>query len=174
MTLPQEIETERLLLRRVSANYVQDIYNNFTDEVTTFMYPSSPSNPKETAEWVSGSINKIENGTDFIFVILKKDTEEFLGGGGLHNIHTKTPELGIWLKESAWGNKYGLEAMKSTISWARENLNSDYIVYPVDRRNVASRKIPEALGGETDNVVRECTTPTNKKLEIVEYRIYSH
>ncbi|MDZ4875470.1 MAG: hypothetical protein CLLPBCKN_004866 [Chroococcidiopsis cubana SAG 39.79] len=63
----------------------------------------------------------------------------------------KTPEFGIWLK-TAHGRKYGLEAIRGIKNWAEQNLDYEYFLYPVNRANIASRKIPETLGGK---VVRE-------------------
>ena len=42
---------------------------------------------------------------------------------------------------------YRKETIQILISWAGEHLEFDYLIYPVDRANIASRKIPEALGG---------------------------
>jgi RNA binding exosome subunit len=43
-------------------------------------------------------------------------------------------------------------------------------VYPVDRRNAASRKIPEALGGEVVSTTMT-TGQAGNPLELVTYRI---
>ena len=36
---------------------------------------------------------------------------------------------------------------KTLFNWACEHLEIDYAIYPVDRSNIPSRKIPESLGG---------------------------
>jgi RimJ/RimL family protein N-acetyltransferase len=89
----------------------------------------------------------------------------------LHHIDTRTPELGIWVKKAAHGHGYGREAITGLTGWAMQNLDFDYLVYPVDRRNLPSRRIPEALGG----VIEAEYTMTNASgnlLEILEYRIH--
>ncbi len=63
-------------------------------------------------------------------------------------IKRKHPELGIWLKQAAHGHKYGLEAITAIKNWAIENLDYEYLLYPVDRVNIASTKILERLGGK--------------------------
>ena len=105
------------------------------------------------------------------FVILNKATSEFLGCVGLHGEkNVRTPELGIWLKQAAHGSGYGREAVHLLVNWAIANIDFDYFLYPVDRRNIPSRKIPESLGGK---VVKEFenTTPTGKFLDMLVYRI---
>ena len=110
-------------------------------------------------------------GQELQVVILNKTTEEFLGHGGISKLNTNTPELGIWIKKGAHGNKYGREAVGGLKKWAERNLIYKYLTYPVDKRNVASRKIAEALGGSIEAEYKEENTAGNL-LDIVEYRIY--
>ena len=85
---------------------------------------------------------------DLTFVVLKKDDEEFLGCCGIHGReNTRTPELGIWIKESAHGRNYGREAVVVACQWALKHIEFEYLIYPVDRNNFPSRKIPESMGG---------------------------
>jgi RimJ/RimL family protein N-acetyltransferase len=89
-----------------------------------------------------------KNGTDLIFAILDKQTKEFLGVCGLHGAkNPREPELGVWLKKSVHGKGLGREAINVLRRWSERMLSVDGFIYPVDRRNLPSRKIPEALGG---------------------------
>jgi hypothetical protein len=54
--------------------------------------------------------------------------------------------------------------------WAMVNLDFDYLIYPVDRRNLPSRKIPESLGGSI-KAEYEKTNASGAVLDILEYRI---
>ena len=71
---------------------------------------------------------------------------------GICSLHSRgkprEPELGIWLKKAAHGNGYGLETITALKNWAEVNLEFDRLLYPVDRRNFPSRRIPERLGGK--------------------------
>lgn len=60
--------------------------------------------------------------------------------------------------------------MHLLVKWTRENIDLDYFIYPVDRRNISSRKIPESLGGKVIEEF-ENTTPTDKFLDMLVYRI---
>lgn len=164
-----EISTNRLLLKHISLEYKEDIFSEFTAEITRYMIPRSPQYISETELFINQSILQVGNGGALIFVIIKKLSHEFLGCAGIHDL-AGNPELGIWLKRSAHGNKYGLEAITAIKKWADENLNHKYISYHVDRRNIASRKIPEALGG---NIFREYdrVNMSSNTLHLVEYRI---
>jgi len=167
-----EIETERLILKPVSLEYKDMIFSEFTDDTTKFMFPSTPKQIEETEKFIKESADKIKKGTDFVVSIFDKETNEFIGGGGIHNLDTKTPEFGIWIKKSAYGNKYGREAVAGLKEWTDKNLEYEYLLYPVVKENIASRKIPESLGGK---VVREFIKKkqNGEDMELVEYRIYS-
>jgi [ribosomal protein S5]-alanine N-acetyltransferase len=93
-----------------------------------------------------------------------------LGCAGLHGMLKKNLEFGIWLKKTAHGYKYGREAITGIKKWAEQNLDYECFLYPVDRANIASRKIPETLGGK---VVREYEHKkiNGNVLYLLEYRI---
>ena len=166
-----EIETERLTLKPVSLEYKDMIFSEFTDEVTKFMFPSTPKQIEDTEKFINDSREKIKKGEDLGVSIFNKETNEFLGNGGIHHLDTKTPELGIWIKKSAHGNKYGREAVAGLKEWADKNIEYEYLLYPVAKENIASRKIPESLGGK---VMRELISKkqNGEDMEEVEYWIY--
>lgn len=169
--LSQEtIETERLSLVPISIEYAEQMYQELTDEVTRFMGIFSPKSIEEELSFIKGAREKMVHGTDLYLAILDRNTREYLGGVGLHQIDTGIPKLGIWLKKDAHGKKIGREAVTGVKHWADENLDFDYLAYPVDKDNIPSRKIAESLGGQ---VVWEgpITSPFGKELNEVKYHI---
>ncbi|PIG92995.1 GNAT family N-acetyltransferase [Gloeocapsopsis sp. IPPAS B-1203] len=172
--LDLEIVTNRLFLKPISMEYKEVIFSEFTEEITTYLRPQSPKEISETETFIEEGITHLKTGSDLRFVILNKVTQEFLGCAGMHGIHDieqQQPELGIWLKKAAHGNKYGLEAIAAIKNWVDANLKYEYLIYPVDRRNVASRKIPEALGGQISRAY-EHKKMNGNILHLLEYRIY--
>lgn len=165
------IETERLRLLPTAENYAEAVFTAFTAAITTYMFPAPARNVDETRAFLRQARAATESGSDLQVVILHRQTGEFLGHGGLHHISGRTPELGIWIKQAAHGNAYGLEAVNALSGWAKENLDFDYLVYPVDRRNLPSRRIPEALGGVVAAEYRQINASGNE-LDLLEYRIY--
>ena len=163
--------SKRLKQVPMSLEYAEDVFNNFTEEITTYMYPKAADNIEETKSFIENAIKGLNNGSNLQLVILDKYTGEFLGCSGIHRIDTKTPELGLWLKKSAHGNGYGMEAIGAIIKWAKENVDLEYIMYPVDRRNFPSRRIPEVYGGIIKKEYKE-TNLSGDELDIVEYWIY--
>lgn len=166
----KSIETDRLLLVPISRKYADVIFKEFTPEITTYMAPKPPEKIEDTYEFIDSALDKMAKGNNIQLVILSKTNKEFLGCVGLHHIDTKTPELGIWTKKSAHGHKYGREAITGLVDWARKNLDFDYLLYPVDKRNIPSRRIPESLGGIP---IRELKKPveSGKILDEIEFKI---
>jgi len=168
--LDVEIITSRLLLKPIAWEYKEEIFSEFTEEITIYMYPRPARTMAETESFIKESLEGLRKGINLTFVILVKESKEFLGCTGLHQLDKK-PTLGIWLKQAAHGNKYGLEAITGIKEWVDTNLDCEYLSYSVDKRNIASRKIPELLGGK---VVREYAdiNQMGKVLHLVEYRFY--
>ncbi|MFN6570581.1 GNAT family N-acetyltransferase [Dendronalium sp. ChiSLP03b] len=166
-----KISTNRLLLQPISLEYKEVIFREFTEKITTYMHPRSPKDIHETELFISESLLNMQNRNDLVVVILAKDSQEFLGCSGIHKLNNKRPELGIWLKKSAQGNGYGLETITALKEWAESNLDYEYLIYPVDRANIPSRRIPERLGGQIYREYEQ-TNLSGKILHLVEYRIF--
>jgi RimJ/RimL family protein N-acetyltransferase len=169
--LDQTIETERLILKPISYEYAEDIFKEFTQEITKYMYPKPAKNIDETKEFIKHSLVGLENGTNFQLVIVNKTNSEFIGCIGLHNINEIDPELGIWTKKSSHNNGYGMEAMNGLIKWANENIKFNHLKYPVDKRNKASKRIPERNDGEIMKEYKKIGMGGNE-LDEIEYWIY--
>lgn len=169
-----EIITNRLLLKSIAMQYKTEIFKEFTSEIATYMTPRPAIDIFETESFINESLTGLIEASNLQLVIIKKDTHEFLGCTGIHNINAKAPdlhpELGIWLKKSAHGNRYGIETIRALKQWAEENLDCNYLIYPVDRDNYPSRRIPERLGGV---IVKEYDKQSlsGNTLHLLEYKI---
>jgi len=99
------------------------------------------------------------------FVIRRRDSKECLGMNALEDKDMPSPELGLWIKESAHGQGFGREVVAALAEWAHKNLGKESFIYPVAVQNVASRRIAEGLHGE---IIGKRTNP---KYESVVYKI---
>ena len=167
-----EIKTERLFLVPIDLKYDQEIFREFDIEVTKYMTPVPAKDISETHKFITSSIEKCKNQTDMYLIILNKNTQEFIWCIWLHKIDTTIPEFWIRTKKSSHGNKYGQEAIQWLYQRAQENIEADYIIYPVDHHNIASCKLPEILWWTTDWIIsNEDTFDWSRKLEIIKYKI---
>ena len=163
------IDTNRLILQPVSDEFKFEICHEFISEITKFMPFIPNGNIKETEDFIVRSNQELIGGKAIHFCIIKEETKEFLGCCGLHHIDTKNVEIGLWLKKSAQGNGYGTETVKALVELAENNLDIEYLFYPVDKDNWASRKIPEKLGFIPAKTYDKKKSET-ENLHIIEFR----
>ena len=167
-----EIETERLKPEPITIQYADDIFSEFTEEITQYMVPKPAKEVSETKDFIIGAIERNHKQENIQLVILDKRTKECLWCIGLHTPNTPTPEFWIRTKKSAHGNKYGQEAIQWLYKRAQENILCNYVIYPVDQKSIPSRKIAESIGWKTDWVMTiKDTFDPNKKLESVTYKV---
>ena len=164
------IESERLILVPPDVRYSEEIFKEFTSRVTEYMFPKPSRNLDEARGVVKTFVEQFENQSDLVLVVLEKTRNEFLGCVGFHGIANEVPELGIWIKEGAFGKRYGFEAVETLVDWAAAQNRWRLAQYPVDRRNIPSRKIAEALGGTVVKEYRK-VNQIGKELDEVEYEI---
>lgn len=165
------IESARLRLAPTAEADAKNVFDTFTAEVTRYMFPKPAERIEDTLGFIRESRQATEAGANLQLTISSKATGEFLGCCGLHGHESvRTPELGVWIKLQAHGYGYGREAVLALVGWAVETLEVSGFVYPVDRRNAASRKIPEALGGEVVSTTMT-TGQAGNPLELVTYHI---
>ena len=158
-------------MRPVTLVFAERIFAEFTPEITKFMIPRSPQHLSETESFIAETTDKRRRGSELVLAILACESEEFLGVCGLHGRgKAREPELGIWVKKSAHGQGFGREAVAGIRYWAEGHMIVDAFIYPVDRKNLPSRKIAESLGGV---VVRyeSIKTMSGGELDAVIYRI---
>jgi len=161
---------EKICLVSLNSSFAQDIFSEFSEEIASYMIPKPAQEIRETHDFIEASIQGMKNQEELVLAIVSTK-REFLGCCGLHGRGKgTTPELGIWLKKSAHGYRFGQSAINLLVTWASENLIIDYFIYPVDRENVPSRKIPESLGG---TIFKEAKVKThsNNVLDEVIYKI---
>ena len=166
----QDIKTERLILVPVDERFIDDVFENFNESVNIYMYPAVAKNIDETKAVIDGFIEMREKKSDYVYAITLKSTGEFIGLAGLHNLKNEAPELGIWTKKQAHGNHFGREAIGALLKLAKE-MGYKSAIYPVDRRNIASKKIPIFYGGILIEGCEEVSTPDGRILEKVVYSI---
>ncbi|MDP6666288.1 MAG: GNAT family N-acetyltransferase [Dehalococcoidia bacterium] len=170
--LKVEIVTERLIFRPTSIVDLMPIFEQFNERVTRYMYPPPARSSVETAAFIADSIERMNNRTNLQLTILRKGMDDrFAGCLGLHHPESRTPEIGIWLAEKWQGAGLGFEAVDGLCGWAAEEVEFDYLKYPVDLANRRSRNIPIALGADIEDEY-DRITPDGRTLNIVEYRIY--
>jgi homoaconitase/3-isopropylmalate dehydratase large subunit/RimJ/RimL family protein N-acetyltransferase/8-oxo-dGTP pyrophosphatase MutT (NUDIX family) len=164
------LEFEDYKIVPVSLDYAEEIFQSFTHEITHFMIPKSPDKIEDTIKFIEDSIKENKANERLRLFILNKNNNEFVGSFGLGKIRTKEPEFGIWIKKEYHGKKIGKKAVVALKNWAEQNFDFDYFIYPVDKNNIPSRKIPESLGGKIIDEYK-VTNQSGNVLDIIDFKI---
>ena len=124
----------------------QDVFRCITPAITKFM----PWEPPTWSEYLARCEKRVQapEPNQFSFVIHRLDNRECLGMASFECADSVSPELGLWLKESAHGQGFGREAVAALIEWGHATLGKESFIYPVAVQNTPSRRIAEKLHGE--------------------------
>lgn len=170
MMTVDSLGTERLQLAAVTHAYSRDIFENFTESVTRYMYPAALRTKEEADAFIQSCLVERQKGISYTFAVTLKTSGEFLGIVALHLVDSSLPEVGVWIKEQAQGRGYGREAVGAVIALAA-NLGIAKLKYPVDRRILASRKLALGYGGRLVRESVDVRTPDGRVLQEEVYEI---
>jgi RimJ/RimL family protein N-acetyltransferase len=146
------LETERLILRRFTADDVDNLVSLDGDPVVMRYITGGPPTPRETLEhdhlpYYLGCYERYE-GYGF-WAVIEKASGEFLGWFHFRPAEgapEDEPELGYRLRRSAWGKGYGTEGARALIRKGFTELGVRRVVAFAYQENVASTRVMEKAG----------------------------
>ncbi len=117
----RQIETQRLILRPLTEQDAQDVFEWVGDpQVNRYMPYSLYQNITQVKEWIS-SIEEDEN----LFGFFLKSQGKVIGSGDIsYDPKRKDYELGYNTNRSYWGKGYTTEAARAMIRWAYDELGA--------------------------------------------------
>lgn len=166
-----ELVGEKILCQTLCMEYAKDICENFTAKITKYMLSKAPKTETEIEKHILDQQEAMSKREELALLVLKKDTKDFLGYIAIHKLNSRTPEMGIWIKEKAHSQGYGFEALSLLKKWAEKNLSFDYLKYPVEKNNLPSRALAEKLKGKLKTEYLK-KNESGHILDEVEYRFY--
>jgi RimJ/RimL family protein N-acetyltransferase len=160
------IQSPRLQLSQFQMMDAPEVFRCITPAIAKFMRWEPPT----WSEYVTRCENRVQapEPNEFSFVIRRLDSRECLGMASLEDAESVSPEIGLWLKESAHRQGFGREVVTAIVEWGHATLGKESFIYPVAVQNTASRRIAEKLHGEIIG------NRTNPKYDSVVYRIPFH
>jgi RimJ/RimL family protein N-acetyltransferase len=138
-----KIKTERLIIKPISNDYIEEIDTEIILNITRYMKLNSNEKFENSKQIIHKSLEEMKKGNILQMVIITKDSNEFIGLIGLYEINTLEPFLEIWTKKEARKNGYGLEAMNGLLKWADKNIKFKNIYYSLRKKNIIKIKEPE-------------------------------
>jgi len=148
------LNSKRLMLTPVSRAFAENIFKEFTPDITHSIMPESTGHITDICTFIDSSIEKMRTGNQWVLAILDVETVQFSGICAIHGKEQGiTAELSVWLKKSAQGKRLEHEAVAALAQWAKDNLVLSQLVYPVDKNNISNWNIAELLAKPLNGVV---------------------
>lgn len=143
------LETERLVLRRITSNDYEDLCRmNGDPEVMKYVGDGSTRTRELMVHEMEMLISHYERKPGLgIWAVERKDSGEFLGAAGLV-YYDGTPEVEVgyrFLKEH-WNKGYATEAASALVRYGFETLGLKKIVSSAHIDNRASTRVMEKIG----------------------------
>ncbi len=171
----QQIETERLILRRFKPSDAQHMYKNWaTDsEVCKFLSWNPHKDLSETEHVVEGWINSYQNFDYYNWAIELRDIGEIIGQISIMHINEKysSCSVGYNISKSFWGKGIMTEALKAVISYLFKEIGMNRIEGRHNTLNAASGRVMQKSGMKFEGIMRQ--VKVNKYGELYDLAVYS-
>ena len=134
------IETERLILRELTPEDFDALYEIFSDAETMRHYPA-PFTAEKTRDWIARNRQRYGQYGFGLWAVVRRDTGECIGDCGLtlQEIDGETlPEIGYHIHKALWRRGYGKEAARAVRDWAFANTPYDTLYSYMKYTNAAS------------------------------------
>jgi RimJ/RimL family protein N-acetyltransferase len=156
-TLPV-ITTPRIVLRWLSEDDIDGLYDVFSDPQVMRYWSSGPLANREAAAALQREIaDSNEKETMIKWGLALRDSNLVIGTTTLFNLSLDNgrAEIGYAMASAHWGKGYMNEALSALVSHAFDVMNLRRLEADVDPRNAASIRTLERLGFQREGFLRE-------------------
>ena len=159
------IETERLRLRMLRDSDLDDLAALFADpDVMRYVGNGQPVDRAEAEKALTSIVAHWERCGFGRWAIEDKDTNEFVGYGGLRSLFG-TPEVVYHLAKRHWGKGFATEMARAALQFGFKQKGFDRIVAIARPGNAASIHVMEKLGMHFE------TQTSYYGIEVVQYTV---
>jgi ribosomal-protein-alanine N-acetyltransferase len=139
------LETERLLLRKLTSGDIHDIYFLRSDERILKYLGRSPDSLQASAQFIQNIHENLKNSLGILWGIALKESPNIIGTICYWNIQPQhfRSEIGYALHPDHQGNGYMKEAMVKVIDFGFNTMELHSIEADVDPNNIASINLLE-------------------------------
>lgn len=152
------ITTPRLVLRWISEDDVDALYEIFSDPKVMRYWSSGPLPNRDAAAELQREIAESnQSNLRWKWGVALRDSNNLIGTATLFNFDLSNgrAEIGYALGSAHWGNGYINEALTALVSHAFEVLDLRRLEADVDPRNIPSIRTLERLGFQREGFLRE-------------------
>jgi ribosomal-protein-alanine N-acetyltransferase len=142
------LETERLLLRKLTIADVEAMHRILSDPVTMQFWPK-PFDLEGSRRWVQRSIDAYEQTHLGRFAIILKEDGRLAGDCGFLRSEVngvQENDLGYILGKEFWGQGFATEAAAACLKYGITVLGLERIVASMATHHLASKRVAEKIG----------------------------
>lgn len=152
------ITTDRLSLRRIRDDDVDDFYAIYSDPQVMRYWSTPPLADRDAAGKLISEIHEsLARGAILKWGIALRADDKLMGSVTLFNLDFthRRAEMGYAQGRAYWGQGYMQEALRAVLNYAFNKLELHRIEADVDPRNDASVRTLERLGFQREGFLRE-------------------
>ena len=155
MELSEQIETERLLLRKPRMDDAPAIFSAYAQdlEVTRYMTWRPHKNVRETYRIVELMLKLWDEGEAYSYVITLRNSDSAIGMIAMHPDGFKVA-IGYVLARQYWNKGYTTEAALAVTNWLLKQPDIYRVFATCDIENPASARVMEKVGMQCEGVLR--------------------
>jgi len=148
-TMIPTLETDRLILRPISEDDIDNLLEFFTDP-ETIKYLQGRKTREQVKEWISLVLDSYRKYQFGPFAVINKNSNDFLGYCGLYLQKdvggADEIEILYGLIKRFWNKGYATEAAKKVYEYGKNDLKIDRFISIIHPDNVNSVKVSEKIG----------------------------
>ncbi|MGE7908176.1 GNAT family N-acetyltransferase [Lysinibacillus xylanilyticus] len=152
------LETERLILRELTQEDAESVFNCFSNEEVTRYYGLEPFKEIQQAEnLVILFSNNFAGKRGVRWGIERKESKGIIGtiGFNLWSPNHRRAEIGYEIHPDYWRNGYTQEAVTEIVSYGFEHMGLTRIGAVVFTENEASNKLLTKIGFQQEGILRD-------------------
>ena len=154
---PIELVGQKVKIRPMEQDDLIELYNaGNSADIWTYM-PMSVQSLDDMKRLIDNALKAREQGTEFPFVIIAKDSQKIVGSTRFLDISTANRSLEIgwtWLSPAVWRTSINTESKYLLLRHCFETLGTIRVQIKTDGRNQRSQKAIERLGAVREGVLR--------------------
>lgn len=168
------LETERLILRKVTLEDIEDMHQYGSDEeVSKYVTWNTHATISDTKDFVEFVLTKYENKQVSPWGIEYKENGKFIGTIDFvwWQPNHKTAEIGYVISKEYWGKGLTTEVAKEIIKFGFEEMDLVRIQARCDVDNIGSARVMEKAGMSFEGIIRKGIFVKGKHRDIKMYSI---
>lgn len=168
------IETERILLRKMSLKDAKDMFEYAQDsQASKYTGWYTHNSIQDTKLFLQYTINNYKNNQLSNWGIVQKAEQKFIGTAGFvdWNIEHAKAEIGYTLSRKYWGKGYMTEVVNAIIYFGFRTMMLNRIEARCVIENIASARVMEKVGMKYEGILRGCMFMKGKYRDLKMYSI---